>query len=59
MKQIAAGAPSHKSPSHPPAATATVTDVMRPPLTTAGQYDHAARPGQISLTPHPGRTKQR
>lgn len=42
MKQNMTGAPAQKSSSHPRAAAATVTDVMRPPLTTAGQYDHVA-----------------
>jgi CBS domain-containing protein len=42
VKQIMTGAPAHKSSSHPRAAPATVTDVMRPPLTTVGQYDHVA-----------------
>ena len=42
MKQSPTGAPAQKPPFHPRAAAATVTDVMRPPLTTAGQYDHVA-----------------
>jgi len=42
VKQITQGAPAHKSSSHPRAATAIVTNVMRPPLTTVGQYDHVA-----------------
>jgi len=42
VKQITPGAPTHKSSSHPRAATATVTNTMRPPLTTVGQYDHVA-----------------
>ena len=42
MKQNMAGAPAQKSSFHPAAAAAPVTDVMRPPLTTAGQYDHVA-----------------
>jgi CBS domain-containing protein len=42
MKQTTADAPAQTSPLHPPAATATVTDLIRPPLTTAGQYDHVA-----------------
>jgi CBS domain-containing protein len=54
LKQIMTGAPAHKSPSHPPAATATVTDVMRPPLTTAGQYDHVA--AAAYLMKHTGTT---
>ena len=54
MKQITTGAPAHKSPSHPPAATATVTEVIRPPLTTAGQYDHVA--AAAYLMKHTGTT---
>ena len=42
MKQSTTGAPAQQSPFHPRAAAATVTDVMRPPLATAGQYDHVA-----------------
>ena len=42
MKQIMTSAPAGKSSFHPRAATATVTEVMRSPLTTAGQYDHVA-----------------
>ena len=42
MKQSTTYAPAQRSPFHPRAATATVRDVMRPPLTTAGQYDHVA-----------------
>jgi CBS domain-containing protein len=42
VKQSPTGAPAQKPPFHPRAAAATVTDVMRPPLTTAGQYDHVA-----------------
>ncbi len=41
MKQIAPDATAHKS-SHPRAATAAATNVIRPPLTTIGQYDHVA-----------------
>ena len=40
MKQNMTGAPAQKSSFHSRAAT--VTGVMRPPLTTAGQYDHVA-----------------
>lgn len=39
MKQIAPDATAHKS-SRPRAAT--TTNVIRPPLTTIGQYDHVA-----------------
>ncbi len=42
MEQISTGGTAPKTPFHKHAATATVADVMRPPLTTAGQYDHVA-----------------
>ena len=44
MKQNRTGAPAQKSSfrSRAAAAAATVTDVMRPPLTTTAQYDHVA-----------------
>ena len=42
MKQATIGAPAQTALFHPRAAAATVTDVMRPPLTAAGQYDHLA-----------------
>ena len=44
MKQNRTGAPAQKPSfrSHAAAAAATVTGVMRPPLTTAGRYDHVA-----------------
>jgi CBS domain-containing protein len=42
MKQKMTSAPAQKASSHPRAAAAIVTDVMRPPLATAGQYDHVA-----------------
>ena len=54
MKQLMTGAPAHKPSSHPRAAAATVTDVMRPPLTTAGQYDHVA--AAAYLMKHAGTT---
>ncbi len=54
MKQITTKAPAQKSPFHPRAATATVTDVMRPPLTTVGQYDHVA--AAAYLMKHAGTT---
>jgi CBS domain-containing protein len=54
MKQIMTDAPAHNSPSQPPAATATVADVMRPPLTMAGQYDHVA--AATYLMKHTGTT---
>lgn len=42
MEQIRTGVPARESSSHPRAAAATVADVMRPPLTTVSQHDHAA-----------------
>jgi CBS domain-containing protein len=54
VKQITPGAPAHKSSSHPRAATTAVTDVMRPPLTTVGQYDHVA--AAAYLMKHAGTT---
>ena len=54
MKQIMTEAPAQKSPFHPRAAAATVTDIMRPPLTTAGQYDHVA--AAAYLMKHAGTT---
>jgi CBS domain-containing protein len=54
MKQTPTGAPVQNSPFHPPAATTTVTEVMRPPLTTAGQYDHVA--AAAYLMKHTGTT---
>ena len=53
MKQTTK-APAPKSPPHPRAAAATVTDIMRPPLTTAGQYDHVA--AAAYLMKHAGTT---
>jgi CBS domain-containing protein len=47
-------APARKSSFHPQAATATVTDIMRPPLTTAGQHDHVA--AAAYLLKHTGAT---
>jgi CBS domain-containing protein len=54
MKQITTEAPARKPPLHPRAAAATVTDIMRPPLTTAGQYDHVA--AAAYLMKHAGTT---
>jgi CBS domain-containing protein len=54
MKQTTTDAPAQTSRFHPPAATATVADLMRPPLTTAGQYDHAA--AAAYLMKHAGTT---
>ena len=54
MKQITTKAPAQKSPLHPRAAAATVTDIMRPALITAGQYDHVA--AAAYLMKHAGTT---
>ena len=54
MKQTTADAPEQTSPLHPRAAAATVTDLMRSPLMTAGQYDHAA--AAAYLMKHTGAT---
>jgi len=54
MKQITTDAPAQTSPLHPRAAAPTVTDLMRPPLTTAGQYDHVA--AAVYLMKHAGTT---
>ena len=54
MKQTTTGAPAQASPFHRRAAAATVTDLMRPPLTTAGQYDHVA--AAAYLMKHAGTT---
>jgi signal-transduction protein with cAMP-binding, CBS, and nucleotidyltransferase domain len=54
VKKIRTAAPARKSPVHPLAAAATITDVMRPPLTAAGQYDHAA--AAAYLMKHAGTT---
>ena len=54
MKQVMTAASAHKSPAHPRAAAATVTDVMRSPLTTANQYDHVA--AAAYLMKHAGTT---
>jgi CBS domain-containing protein len=42
MEQIMTGASARQSSSRSRAAAATVADVMRPPMTTVGQHDHAA-----------------
>ena len=54
MKQTTTDAPAQTPPCHPRAAAATVTDLMRPPLTTAGQYDHVA--AAAYLMKHAGTT---
>ena len=42
MEQVLTVPSAQKLSSHPRAAAATVADVMRPPLTTVQQHDHAA-----------------
>jgi CBS domain-containing protein len=54
MKQATTDAPEQPSPLHPRAAAATVTDLMRSPLMTAGQYDHVA--AAAYLMKHAGTT---
>jgi CBS domain-containing protein len=54
MEQIITGVSAQKSPSHARAAAATVADVMRPPLTMVGQYDHVA--AAAYLMKHTGTT---
>jgi CBS domain-containing protein len=54
MKQATTDAPPQTSPLHRRAAAATVTDLMRPPLTTAGQDDHVA--AAAYLMKHAGTT---
>jgi signal-transduction protein with cAMP-binding, CBS, and nucleotidyltransferase domain len=54
MKPATTGAPAQTSTSHPRAAAATVTDLLRPPLTAAGQYDHVA--AAAYLMKHAGTT---
>ena len=54
MKQITTDVPAQKSPFHPRAAVATVTDVIRAPLTTVNQYDHVA--AAAYLMKHAGTT---
>jgi CBS domain-containing protein len=48
------GVSAQESSSHPRPAAATVADIMRPPLTTVGQYDHAA--AAAYLMKHAGTT---
>jgi CBS domain-containing protein len=54
MEQIMTGVSVQESSSHPRAAAATVADVMRPPLTTVQQHDHAA--AAAYLMKHAGTT---
>jgi CBS domain-containing protein len=42
VEQIRTGISAQESSFHPRAAAATVADVVRPPLTTVQQHDHAA-----------------
>jgi len=42
MQQIMTAVPAQDTPVHARPAAATVTDVMRPPLTTVSQHDHLA-----------------
>src|SRR5215475_13280029 len=57
MEQIMTGVPAQeaqKPPSPPRAAVATVTDIIRPPLTTVSQHDHVA--AAAYLMKHAGTT---
>jgi thioredoxin reductase len=54
MEQIMTGIPTQKSSYRPRAAAPTVADVMRTPLTTVGQHDHAA--AAAYLMKHAGTT---
>jgi CBS domain-containing protein len=54
MQQIITAVSAQKPPSHPRAAAATVADLMRPPLTTVQQHDHAA--AAAYLMKHAGTT---
>ena len=42
MEQTTTGIAAQESPPHPRPAAATVSDVMRPPLTTVAPHDHVA-----------------
>jgi CBS domain-containing protein len=54
MKLITTTQVPPASPFHPQAATATVADIMRPPLTMVGQHDHLA--AAAYLMKHAGTT---
>jgi CBS domain-containing protein len=54
MGQIMTAVSTQKSSFHSPAATATVADIMRPPLTTVNQHDHVA--AAAYLMKHAGTT---
>jgi CBS domain-containing protein len=54
MQQVIAAVSAHNSPGHPPPSTATVVDVMQPPVTTVNQHDHVA--AAAYLMKHAGTT---
>src|SRR5215470_20026968 len=54
MQQIMTAISAQKTSFHARAAAATVTDVMRPPLTTVNQHDHVA--AAAYLMKHAGTT---
>jgi len=54
MEQLRTGVSAQESSFHPRPAAATVADVMRPPLTTVQQHDHAA--AAAYLMKHAGTT---
>jgi CBS domain-containing protein len=54
MNQTTTNAPAQPSPLHSRAAAATITGLMRPPLTAAGQDDHVA--AAAYLMKHTGAT---
>jgi CBS domain-containing protein len=54
MSQTMTGAPARKSPFHSRAATATVANIIRPPLTTVKHHDHVA--AAAYLMKHAGTT---
>ena len=54
MEQVMTGVSGQESSFYPREATATVADVMRPPLTTVNQHDHLA--AAAYLMKHAGTT---
>src|SRR5215472_8941606 len=54
MAQVMTGLSAQKSSFHPREATATVADVMQPPLTMVNQHDHVA--AAAYLMKHAGTT---
>ena len=54
MGRVMTGVSAQRSSFHPRGATATVADVMRPPLTTVNQHDHVA--AAAYLMKHAGTT---